>query len=141
MKKIIETGNKAVNNKYIEDKNSSLKLIPKFELYMQYMLKVVLIQLPRIEKFSIGTEYKTLMYDTLRNILLVDKIETNKKLPYLNKIDADLNTQRILLRIMREMNWIDNKRFNYVMIELIGEIGKMLGGLIKYYAKNYQKPI
>lgn len=130
-----------MNNKYIEDKNSSLKLIPKFELYMQYMLKVVLIQLPRIEKFSIGTEYKTLMYDTLRNILLVDKIETNKKLPYLNKIDADLNTQRILLRIMREMNWIDNKRFNYVMIELIGEIGKMLGGLIKYYAKNYQKPI
>ena len=122
MKKIIETGNKIVNNKYIEDKNSSLKLIPKFELYMQYMLKVVLIQLPRIEKFSIGTEYKTLMYDTLRNILLVDKIETNKKLPYLNKIDADLNTQRILLRIMREMNWIDNKRFNYVMIELIGEI-------------------
>ena len=111
-----------MNNKYIEDKNSSLKLIPKFELYMQYMLKVVLIQLPRIEKFSIGTEYKTLMYDTLRNILLVDKIETNKKLPYLNKIDADLNTQRILLRIMREMNWIDNKRFNYVMIELIGEI-------------------
>ena len=77
MKKIIETGNKIVNNKYIEDKNSSLKLIPKFELYMQYMLKVVLIQLPRIEKFSIGTEYKTLMYDTLRNILLVDKIETN----------------------------------------------------------------
>ncbi len=130
-----------MESKSVEDKNSSLKLIPKFEKYMQYMLKVVLIQLPRVEKFSIGTEYKTLMYDTLRNILLVDKIETSKKLPYLNKIDADLNTQRILLRIMHEMNWIDNKKFNFVMLELIGEIGKMLGGLIKYYAKNYQKPI
>ncbi len=61
-----------MENKSVEDKNSSLKLIPKFEVYMQYMLKVVLIQLPRVEKFSIGTEYKTLMYDTLRNILLVD---------------------------------------------------------------------
>ena len=121
--------------------NSSLKLIPKFETYMEYMLKIVLIQLPRTEKFSIGTEYKTLMYDTLRNILYVDKIDMNKKLPYLNKIDADLNTQRILLRIMKKMHWIDEKRFDYVMNNLIREIGMILGGLIKYYAKNYQKPI
>ena len=80
------------NNK----ENSSLKLIPKFEIYMEYMLKIVLIQLPRTEKFSLGNEYKTLMYDTLKNILYVDKIEMSKKLPYLNKIDANLNTQRML---------------------------------------------
>ena len=124
-----------------ERQNSSLKLIPKFEIYMKYMLKVVLIQLPRTEKFSIGSEYKTLMYETIRNILYVDKVEMNQKLPYLNKIDADLNTQRILLRIMKDMYWIDEKRFDYVMNTLIREIGMILGGLIKYYAKNYQKSV
>ena len=125
------------NNK----ENSSLKLIPKFEIYMEYMLKIVLIQLPRTEKFSLGNEYKTLMYDTLKNILYVDKIEMSKKLPYLNQIDANLNTQRILLRIMKKMHWIDEKRFDYVMNTLIREVGMILGGLIKYYAKNYQKSV
>ncbi len=130
-----------MGSKIFEKENSSLKLIPKFEKYMEYMLKVVLIQLPRTEKFSIGSEYKTLMYDTIRNILYVEKIEMSKKLVYLNKIDADLNTQRILLRIMKTMHWIDEKRFDYVMNELIREIGMILGGLIKFYAKNYQKPV
>ena len=122
-----------------EKENSSLKLIPKFEIYMEYMLEVILIQLPRTEKFSIGTEYKTIMYETFRNILYVDKIEKNQKLLYLNKIDADLNTQRILLRIMKKMHWINEKRFDYVMNNLIREIGMILGGLIKYYAQNAQK--
>ena len=124
-----------------ERENSSLKLIPKFEVYMEYMLEIILMQLPRTEKFSIGTEYKTMMYDTYRNILYVDKIEKNQKLIYLNKIDADLNTQRVLLRIMKKMHWINEKRFDYIMNNLIREIGMILGGLIKYYAQNTKKQI
>ena len=119
-----------------EKNNSSLILIPKYEKYMEYMLEIILIQLPRTEKYSLGTEYKNLMYETLRNILYVEKIDKDKKLSYLNRIDADLNTQRILLRIMKKMRWIDEKRFQYIMNTLISEIGMILGGLIKYYAKN-----
>ena len=124
-----------------EKQNSSLKLIPKFENYMEYMLQIILIQLPRTEKFSMGTEYKTLMYETLRNILYVDKMDASNKLKFLNKIDADLNTQRILLRIMKKMRWIDEKRFDYVMNTLIKEVGMMLGGLIKYYATYNKKSV
>lgn len=124
-----------------ENKNSSLKIIPKYEFYMEYMLKIILIQLPRVEKYSMGTEYKSLMYETLKNILYVDKIEKERKLTYLNRIDADLNTQRVLLRIMYKMQWIDEKKFKYIMNTLINEIGMMLGGLIKYYAKDYKKTV
>lgn len=53
----------------------------------------------------------------------------------LNIIDSHLNTQRIYLRIMKKYRWIDEKKFRVAM-ELIYEIGKILGGLIKYYAKN-----
>ena len=121
----------------MKEKEEKLKLIPKVELYIEYMLAVIL-KLPRIEKFSIGTEYKTSMYQMLSNIMMLNKISKNRIreiLDILNNIDADLNTQRIYLRIMKNNRWIDEKKFK-VSIEQIYEIGKILGGLIKYYAKD-----
>ena len=49
-----------------------------------------------------------------------------------------LNCQRIYLRIMYKNKWIDEHKLDVAM-EQIYEIGQILGGLIKYYAKNYQK--
>ena len=119
-----------------ENRYSTLALIPKYENYMEYMLDYVLVRLPRTEKFSMGTEYKKIMYDTLTNILYVEKVIKKERLYYLNKIDSGLNVQRILLRIMKKQKWMDEKKFDYVMNSLIREIGQILGGLIKYYAKN-----
>ena len=114
--------------------DNELKLIPVYEQYMEYMIQL-LIKLPRTEKFSIGTDFKQVMYSTLEDIMYI-----NKLLEYLNKIDAKLNTQRIMLRVMKKFAWIDIKKFNIAM-EKIYEIGKILGGLIKYYDKNNTKPI
>ena len=131
------------NNKNIEENNikankenkEELKLIPKVQEYIEYMLQVIL-KLPRIEKFNIGNEYKTSMYQTLENILMMNKVEKGKRTYYLNKIDVYLNCQRIYLRIMYKNKWIDKKKFE-VAISKIAEIGRIVGGLIKYYAKNY----
>lgn len=120
-------------------KENELTLIPKSERYIQYMLDVI-IKLPRTEKFSIGTEYKNSMYKMLRYILYVNKIEMEERLYYINLVDAELNTQRIYLRIMKNNRWIDEKKFN-VSIDLIYEIGKIVGGLVKHYAKNNKKSI
>ena len=51
-----------------------------------------------------------------------------------------LNVQRILLRIMHKNRWIDDKKFDYA-ISLIYELGKIIGGLLKYYGKNNKKPV
>jgi len=121
----------------MKEKEEKLKLIPKVELYIEYMLAVIL-KLPRTEKFSIGTEYKASMYQMLSNIMLLNKISkarVREILDVLNDIDAALNTQRIYLRIMKNNRWIDEKKFKVAM-EQIYEIGKILGGLIKYYAKD-----
>ena len=120
-------------------KESELTLIPKSERYIQYMLDVIL-KLPRTEKFSIGTEYKNSMYKMLRDILYISKIEKKERLYYINLIDAELNTQRIYLRIMKNNRWMDEKNFK-VSIDLIYEIGKIVGGLVKYYAQNNKKSI
>ena len=118
-------------------KENKLQLIPKTEKYIEYILQIIL-KLPRIEKFSIGNEYKTSMYKMLENIMYISKIERTQVLNILNKIDADLNTQRIYLRIMKNNKWIDEIKFRIAM-EKIYEIGKILGGLIRYYAKDTKK--
>ena len=120
-------------------KENKLQLIPKTEKYIEYMLQVIL-KLPRTEKFNIGNEYKTSMYEMLRNIMYISKIDNTQSLNILNKIDSELNTQRIYLRIMKHNKWIDERKFKIAM-EQIYEIGKILGGLLKYYAKNNKKSI
>ena len=115
-------------------KENELTLIPKSERYIQYMLEVI-IKIPRTEKFSMGTEYKNSMYKMLENILYLNKVEMKDRLNIVNKIDANLKVQRILLRIMYKNAWIDKKKFEYAM-SLIYELGKIVGGLVKYYGKN-----
>lgn len=122
-----------------QGKEEKLKLIPKAEKYIEYMLQVIM-KLPRTEKFSIGTEYKKAIYEMTENILIISKINKKEILNYLNKIDASLSLQRIYLRIMKKQKWIDERKFKIAM-EQIYEIGKILGGLIKYYAKNNKEPI
>ena len=92
-----------VNNTHKTERNE-LTLIPKYIKYMEYMLEVILLHLPRTEKFSIGTEYKTIMYDTFRDIMYIEKLMKKDRLYFLNRIDANLNTQRALLRIMYKYN-------------------------------------
>ena len=123
----------------MNDKNKKLELIPKIEKYVQYMIEII-IKLPRTEKFSIGNEYKISMYKLIEYSMYLSKIENNKCLYYANIIDAELNVERIYLRIMYKNRWIDERKFNVAM-EQIYEIGKILGGLIKYYAKNNTKPV
>lgn len=120
-----------------DNKKTELTLIPKAENYIQYMIDVIL-KLPRTEKFSIGTEYKNSMYKMLENIMLISKISDEQKLDCINYIDARLNTQRIFLRIMYKNKWIDEKKFK-VASDLIYELGKIIGGLLKYYGKNNKK--
>ena len=147
--------------------NEKLVLIPKAEKYIEYIIELI-IKLPRTEKFSIGNEYKESMYKMLECIMYLNKVKsgsnyrnkyikqnTNESITgniekiditqdkdlnliYLNKIDTLLNCQRIYLRIMKKYKWIDEKKFN-VVIEKIYEIGKILGGLIKYYGKEHKK--
>lgn len=114
--------------------SEQLKLIPKLQEYIQYMLEIIL-KLPRIEKFNIGNEYKNSMYQMLEDTLYISKIQEKERLNYLNRIDAKLNCQRIYLRIMYKNKWIDDKKFQ-IAISKVAEIGRIVGGLIKHYAKN-----
>lgn len=113
----------------MEIKNNKLIIIPKMEKYIEYML-TILIKIPRTEKFSIGTEIKTSMYEMLKHILFANKIDKRKRLEIYNIVDSHIYYQRICIRIMYNNKWIDMKKYKYSN-ELLDEIGKILGGLIK----------
>lgn len=84
--------------------NNQLVIIRKIEKYIEYML-TILIKLPRTERFSIGTEIKTSMYDMLKNILFATKIEKKKRLEYYNIVDSNIYYQRIVCQYIFEWNW------------------------------------
>lgn len=123
-----------------KNKDNRLVIIVKIEKYIEYML-TILLKLPRTEKFSIGTEVKTSMYEMLKNILLASKIDKSKRLQIYNIVDSNIYYQRICIRIMYNQKWIDEKKYKHSN-ELLAEIGKILGGLIKSLeVKNMPKTI
>lgn len=86
---------------------------------------IILLKLPRTEKYSIGTEIKTSMYNMLKNILLANKSDKIKRLPIYNIVDTEIYFQRICIRIMHNNKWIDDKKYKHSN-ELLSEIGKIL---------------
>ena len=125
-----------MNNNYTNNnkQNDILYMLPKMERHIEYVLGVVL-KLPRTEKFNIGQEMKLIVYDTLKNILLLSKISVSSRLSVANVIDANISYEKALIRIMYKFRYIDNKKYMYMMDELIG-LGNMLGGYIKYLSNS-----
>ena len=80
------------------------------------------------------------MYKMIEEIIYLSKVSIESRYEYTIKIDALVQTQRIYLRLMKNNKWIDERKFK-IALELLGEIGKINGGLIKFYAKNYKKSI
>ena len=98
----------------MNEKESKLKLIPKVEVYVEYIINMI-IKLPRTEKFSIGSEYKLSLYKMLEEIMYLNKMDKASNvsvIAVLNRIDSLLMVQRIYLRIMVKNKWIDKKKFN-----------------------------
>ena len=98
----------------MERKNNDLIIIPKIEKYIEYML-TILLKLPRTEKFSIGTEVKTSMYEMLKYVLYASKVEKRKRLELYNIVDSQIYYQRICIRIMCKSQYkIDKKIQNKI---------------------------
>lgn len=117
--------------------NKFLILIPKFEIYLEYMINV-LNKLPRIEKFSIGNNFKNVMYEMIQNIIYLSKIGNSYRVHYCNLIDSQILIQRIYIRVMYKNRYIDEKKYTQ-SINLLDEIGRILGGYIKSLGIHYEQ--
>ena len=84
----------------------------------------LILKLPRTEKFNIGTEYKTSMYQMMEEVIYVSKLPLEERYTHVIKIDVLVQLQRIYLRLMKNNKWIDERKFK-IAIEQLGEIGKI----------------
>ena len=125
---LLKNGEKMITNMDKYKSSGNLILIPKLEDYIRYTFQI-LIKIPRIEKFNIGSEIKTSCLKMLEYAHFLNKDRRNGYV-YLNKIDALISYNKSMLRILNEEKSISKNNFESSM-EKLSEIGKIVGGLIK----------
>ena len=91
---------------------------------------------PKSEKFAMVVEIRKNMFETLQKVLLINHdFDEVTKLKILNELDALIGMHKFYIRFSYNQKYINSS--NYMeWSKRITEIGKMIGGWYKYYAKE-----
>jgi len=91
-----------------------LWLLPKLEKF------------PRSQKFLLGDRIETALFEILEFLIEANYCQKNRA-EILVKINLKLDILRFLMRIAKDMRYVDFKAFEY-QARLIDEVGRMVGG-------------
>ena len=101
------------------------------------LIKQVYIYVPKFPKrqqYILGQRIEDLVTEFLA--LIIEANEKERKLESLGKASVVLNKLRVFVRLAKDLNFLAFKEYK-ILEEMIDEIGKMLGGWIKFEdAKN-----
>jgi len=86
---------------------------------------------PKSEKYVLGEKLKQTTLELLKNIIAFNNTTSNKK-SYLDNMNIELETLRVLIRLAKDIKIIDFKKYEVASRQL-DDIGKLLGGLIAKY--------
>lgn len=107
-----------------------LIIIQKQQDLIKYIY-VMIRQFPRSEKFGLGNDIKQSVHETLRLMILANKTwRPKERMDYLNKIDAEVGFQKVVVRLAYEEKIIAHKKYFECEKRLV-EIGNLLGGWMK----------
>ena len=88
------------------------------------------LSIPKQDRYVIWQKCESLLLEILEGILLASQQFKVEKVPTLENTSVKLNLLRVFIRLMKDINALDSKK--YVIIEAnLDEIGRMLGGWIK----------
>ena len=86
-------------------------------------------QFPRKVRFSFANRIDNLALDIIESI--VEARYSRKKIDILRRIDLNMEKLRVLLRMCRDMRYLDHAGYEYAARE-INKAGKMVGGWRKH---------
>jgi four helix bundle protein len=86
---------------------------------------------PKSEKYSLGQKIEKTILEILEFSLQAASASKQEKIVFLKTADAKISLLKILIRLANEIKALDNKKY-LILQEKLQEIGKMLGGWIKY---------
>ena len=84
---------------------------------------------PKSQRFVLGQRIENIILKILEGI--IEANQERNKAPYLKKISVELDKLRILIRLSKDLKFISIKQYAFAA-EKINEIGKMLGGWMKF---------
>jgi len=82
------------------------------------------------DRYTIWQRCDGMILDILEGIMAASQMSKASKLPVLEKTSMKLNFLRVFIRLMRETNGIDQKKY-LALQEPIDEVGRMLGGWMR----------
>lgn len=86
---------------------------------------------PKSEKYSLTSEMRKSMFETIRLILYANKIANRGiRLQTINKIDAEISSQKFFVRFSYKNKYISHSNY-FEWSKRLDEIGKIIGGWIK----------
>ena len=86
---------------------------------------------PKTEKYSLGQKIENLILEIIELSLKTAYLPKLEKLTPLKEIDSKTNLLKIIIRLTNEIKSLDNKKY-LILQEKLQEIGKMVGGWIRY---------
>jgi len=96
-----------------------------------FWLWPTITRFPKSEKYVLGEKLKQTTLELLKNIIAFNNTTSNKK-SYLDNMNIELETLRVLIRLAKDIKIIDFKKYEVASRQL-DDIGKLLGGLIAKY--------
>jgi hypothetical protein len=92
------------------------------------------IQFPRISKYTLGAEIDQIFLKLIELIIQASYAQKNEKSLIVQNASIKLDTLKFLLQTAWELKLLDHKKYSSLSLPL-SEIGKMLGGWLKYLEK------
>ena len=89
----------------------------KLLIYQKYVDVIdygynLLIKYPKTEKYALTSEIRKSMFETIRLILYANKISNKmNKLNVINKIDAEISTQKYFVRFSYKKKYINSSNY------------------------------
>lgn len=114
---------------------SNLLIYQKYTDVIEYGYNL-LKKYPKSEKYGLSSEMRKSMFETIRLILYANKMSNKyNKLDIINKIDAEIASQKFFVRFSYKSKYINNNNY-YEWSKRLDEVGKILGGWIKSCLKE-----
>ena len=85
---------------------------------------------PKTEKYSLGQKIENLILEVLELILFAVSSPAKEKFLTLQKASLKIDLLKILIRLVKDIKALDNKKYIRLQEEL-QEIGKMVGGWLR----------
>ena len=99
-----------------------LKLKDCYGVWQQY-----LPHFPKSHRFTLGSKIDAIFLDSIESCFLASYSSGQKKVNLVDQSISKTDLTKLLLQLAWEVKALDNNKYGHLS-ELLGEVGKMLGG-------------